>query len=158
MNSHRQFNYIHEDSHSSQTLEQQQQSNHYDFMSKKLEQERFKVSQKINEQFIIDHRQQGMHRKSLEDNEDSNEDLSDIASIPSITLTNEHEYFQWVKAQSSNTSNSTKQFSSDSCGINRTQGSETDMLDRTPENIGADDNAGLRSNVMDGYGNDSRKL
>lgn len=58
--------------------------------------------------------------------EESNEDLSDIASIPSITITNENEYFQWVKNQNSTiNSSSTKQFSCDSY-INKS--SESDLL------------------------------
>lgn len=142
-------------------------------MSKKLENERYQISQKINEQFILanskhlnqyqepnsnefmndfeshfddseytkhiihksianhqqEHQNQDEVNHLLDHHEDSNEELSDIASIPSITLTNEHEYFQWVKAQST-TSNSTKQLSNDSY-INKTQCSESDILDKT---------------------------
>ncbi len=72
-NRDRQLSYINEDSHSSQNFEQQ----HYDLMAKKLDEERFMISQKINEQFILDNGlRSGMYRKSINDQEDSNEDLS----------------------------------------------------------------------------------
>ncbi len=77
----------------------------------------------------------------------------DIASIPSITLTNEHEYFHWIKAQSTNTSNSTKQFSSDSFLNNKTQCSDNDILDRTPENI----KSGFRFHLDDRYSDSNQK-
>ncbi len=58
--------------------------------------------------------------------EESNDEMSDIASIPSITITNENEYFQWVKNQNSTiNSSSTKQFSCDSY-INKS--SESDLF------------------------------
>lgn len=79
------------------------------------------------ERRVIHHSAIDQYNPHAESNEEeSNEDLSDIASIPSITITNENEYFQWVKNQNSTiNSSSTKQFSCDSY-INKS--SESDLL------------------------------
>lgn len=79
------------------------------------------------ERRVIHHSAIDAYNPHAESNEEeSNEDLSDIASIPSITITNENEYFQWVKNQNSTiNSSSTKQFSCDSY-INKS--SESDLL------------------------------
>lgn len=67
----------------------------------------------------------------------SNDDeLSDVVSIPSITVTNEHEYFQWAQRNhnSQNTSG-IKQFYSDSFIQNKTLCSEPDVSHHQEINI-----------------------